>query len=131
MLSIQTFFNKSLRLTSYKSACATVISGHGHIEIAVLAVRISHVRTSTRRSLLSAIWVLVAQWLDLASQWRSEGCWFDSRLRLRNIFLSLRPILSSKQFTKVIYYFNAAHYLYLIEKMNHYVETTNMAAIFL
>ena len=29
MLSIQTFFNKSLRLTSYKSACATVISGHG------------------------------------------------------------------------------------------------------
>ena len=35
-----------------------------HIETAVLAVRMLHVRTSTHRSLFSAIWVLVAQWLE-------------------------------------------------------------------
>ena len=35
-----------------------------HIETAVLAVRVSRVRTGTHRGLLSAIWVLVAQWLE-------------------------------------------------------------------
>ena len=35
-----------------------------HIETAVLSVRMSHVRTSTHRSLLSVIWVLVAQLLE-------------------------------------------------------------------
>ena len=46
----------------------------------VVAVRVSHVRTSTRRSLPSAVSVLVAQWR------RSEGGGFDSYLGLRNIF---------------------------------------------
>ena len=59
-----------------------------HIETVVLVVCMSHVRTSTHRSFLSAIWVLVAQWLEYG---------FDYRLRIRNISLSLRLSLSSKQ----------------------------------
>ena len=35
-----------------------------HIETAMSAVRMPHVRTSTHRGLLSAIWVLIAQWLE-------------------------------------------------------------------
>ena len=44
----------------------------------------SHVRISTHRSLLSAIWVMVAKWLEHLTR---DGCGYISRLGFRNIFL--------------------------------------------
>ena len=43
---------------------------------------------------------------------RSEGCRFDSRMGLRNIFLSLRLKLSSKQFTFFVMFSNFAAFLF-------------------
>ena len=57
----------------------------------------SHVRTSTHHSLLSLIWVLVAQWLErIRLTGDQKACGFDSRLGLRNIFFSEFALKANK-----------------------------------
>ena len=59
------------------------------------------------------------------SHWRSEGCGFDSRLGLRNIFLSLLLSLSSKQFTFKITKLQVISYIYIV----YYICVTVLTAV--
>ena len=51
----------ALSLDIYGAHCST--NSH-HTRTSVLAVRVSRIRNGTHRGLLSAIWVLVARWLE-------------------------------------------------------------------
>ena len=76
----------------------------------------SHIRTSTHRSLLSAIRVLVAQLLERLTEIRRLRVRF--RPGLRNIFLSMRLSLSTKQFTKLQFTNQTGmHFIYTLARM--------------
>ena len=70
-----------------------------HIETAELGVRMSLTNlTRTYRSLLSAISLSLGSSMVRVSHRKSEGCGFDSRLGLRNIFLVCESLSSQKVF---------------------------------
>ena len=91
----------SFNLPSCKSLdICLILDIYRHIETAELGVRMS--LTNRDISQLSLCHLSLGSSMVRASHWRSEGCGFDSRLGLRNIFWVCESLSSQKCFSSSI-----------------------------